>query len=125
MLVALLTTGALLFAACGDDDAADSGSAPVDTSGDNSDSAAATESDTIDIVDFTYDPTPIKAAAGSEVSVKNEDGTPHTVTARQGEFNSESIAAGADGVFTVPDAPGSYDFYCSFHPFMEGTLVVE
>jgi plastocyanin len=48
---------------------------------------------------------------------------PHTVTAK-GVFDSHSIAAGASWRF-VARKPGVYDYICTLHPNMNGTLKVE
>ena len=53
----------------------------------------------------------------------NRDQVPHTVTARDGSFDSGIIQPGATWRHRF-DRPGSYDFYCAPHPFMRGTLVV-
>lgn len=132
-IAALLASGALLFAACGDDDdsaspdestettAADSG----DTGSDDGSSGGGEAVDTVDIVDFEYAPVDATVAAGSEVTFTNADGTPHTATASDGSFNTDSIDGDAEGTITAPDEPGEYAYICSFHPFMKGTLIVE
>lgn len=131
-IAALLASGALLFAACGDDDdsaspddstetTADSG----DTGSDDGNTGGGEAVDTVDIVDFEYAPVDATVAAGSEVTFTNADGTPHTATASDGSFNTDSIDGDAEGTITAPDEPGEYAYICSFHPFMKGTLIVE
>ncbi len=119
-----LAAGALLFAACGDDDdaAAPADDAPTETGGEAPSGGA---SGPVTIVDFEYDPVDITVGAGEEVSFTNEDSTAHTATASDGSFNTDSIAGGEDGSATAPDEPGEYPFICSFHPFMKGTLIVQ
>ena len=63
-------------------------------------------------------------AAGSTVTVKNEDGFAHTVTADNGEFNTNNIDGGKTVTFTAPSKAGSYKFHCNIHSFMHGTLTV-
>ena len=48
---------------------------------------------------------------------------PHTVSAKDGSFGSEMLAAGAsfEQTFTTP---GSYAYLCQVHPEMTGTVVV-
>jgi spore coat protein A len=69
---------------------------------------------------------------GSTLSFVNLDELAHTVTsvARDGTgaplFNGNALpgkTATIDGVDKL--APGTYPFYCSFHPNMQGTLIVE
>ncbi len=77
------------------------------------------------IEEFAYQPDRITVSPGQEVVFANGDETAHTATAKDGSFNSEAIDAGASATITAPDQAGEYAFYCSFHPFMKGTLVVE
>lgn len=70
---------------------------------------------------------------GSPVEFVNLDQIPHTVTsvARDSDgkplFNTSALGGGnrvtVAGVEKL--APGSYAFYCSFHPNMQGTLIVQ
>lgn len=129
-IAAFLAAGALLFTACGDDDSAASDEPTETTAGSDADEGSESGAggevvDTIDIVDFEYDPADATVAAGSEVTFTNADNTAHTATASDGSFNSESIASDAEGTVTAPEEPGEYAYICSFHPFMKGTLIVE
>ena len=76
-----------------------------------------------------YDPQVIDVTVGTTISWDNMDTTVHTVTSGQvpeadGLFDSEMMAAGDSFEFTFTDA-GSYDYYCTFHPWMLGTVNVE
>ena len=74
------------------------------------------------IADFTF--SEVTVAAGSEVTVTNEDGSTHTVTAGDGSFDVE-VAASGTGTFTAPDAAGDYPIACKIHPDIKGTVTVE
>ena len=50
------------------------------------------------------------------VTWSNDDGPAHTVTFKDG-------SAGATFTRTF-DRPGTYDYFCSFHPYMTGRIVV-
>lgn len=54
----------------------------------------------------------------------NNDDAPHTVTASDGSFNSGNLNAGQAWSHTFT-APGTYAYYCSYHPWMKGTVIVE
>jgi len=76
-----------------------------------------------------YDPQVIDVTVGTTIAWDNMDTTVHTVTSGQvpeadGLFDSEMMAAGDLFEFTFTDA-GSYDYYCTFHPWMIGTVNVE
>ena len=62
--------------------------------------------------------------AGSTVTVKNDDSFAHTVTADNGEFNTNNIDGNKTVTFTAPSTPGTYKFHCNIHSFMHGTLTV-
>ena len=77
-----------------------------------------------------YDPEVIDIEVGTTVVWENLDTTVHTSTSGNadagpdGMFDSEMMAAGAAFEFTFNEA-GSYDYYCTFHPWMTGTINVE
>jgi plastocyanin len=48
---------------------------------------------------------------------------PHTVTASDGSFNSENLNAGQSWTHTFT-TPGTYSYYCSYHAWVKGTIVV-
>ena len=103
-IAAFLAAGALLFAACGDDD--DSAS-PDETSettaadnGEGSEAGAGEVVDTVDILDFEFDPADATVAAGSEVTFTNADGTAHTATASDGSL----LQASSSRPHTTPGA---------------------
>lgn len=132
LVLPVLAAGALLFAACGDDDdtaASDTTEATAadDTGGESTggDSGGAAQDGPVDIVDFTYEPTDIVATPGQELEFTNGDGTAHTATATDNSFDTGSIQGGESGTATAPSEPGDYPFFCSFHPFMKGTLTVQ
>lgn len=64
------------------------------------------------------------AAVGDTVTITNEDAVAHTWTAVDGEFDSGSFAEGETFEFTFEEA-GEFDYFCSIHPQMEGTITVE
>lgn len=76
----------------------------------------------IDIEEFDFGD-PITVPVGTEVLVHNLDPVTHTWTSVDGLFDSGRIAGDAEFTFTF-DEPGEYDFVCSIHPSMTGTIVV-
>jgi plastocyanin len=53
---------------------------------------------------------------------RNADPVPHTATSH-GAFDSGAIPPGKTWQFTA-SAKGRFDYVCSFHPTMKGTLIV-
>ena len=72
-----------------------------------------------------YSPQSITVVVGvnSTVTWVNNDNAPHTVTATDGSFNSGNIDAGQSWTHTFT-TPGTYDYYCAYHPWMKGTIIV-
>jgi plastocyanin len=103
--------GAAMLAGCGGDDPA---TAP-----------AAAPTDSIRIADFLYEPDPATVRVGRKITISNADDAPHTVTEKGDapSFDSDTIKGKASGSVTFK-TPGTYSYYCQFHPTMKGTVTV-
>jgi plastocyanin len=77
----------------------------------------------IAIENFQYAPDPITVSAGARVTVTNDDGTVHTLTADQGQFDTGDLDGGASKSITI-NAPGTYAYHCTIHNYMTGTIEV-
>jgi len=77
----------------------------------------------VSIVDFDYQPTALSISAGSSVTFVNRGAALHTITARDGSFDSGFLAAGGTYRRTFPTA-GTYPYFCSIHPNMLGSVLV-
>jgi len=69
-----------------------------------------------------FSPDKIEVKSGETVEWANADLTPHTAT-DQGMFNSGTIDAGASWSHTF-NQPGTFPYFCTFHPEMKGIVVV-
>ena len=79
----------------------------------------------IEIKDFAFNPQKITVKAGEKITWINRDEEPHTVVSVEKQFK-KSPALDTDQEFTVTaGAPGTYNYFCSVHPKMTGTIVVE
>ena len=81
-----------------------------------------------------YDPDELTVAAGSDITVTNQDTVPHTVTSGTGPqdptsgqtFDTSLINGGESATLSLAQvAAGQYDYHCMVHPFMTGKLVVQ
>ena len=83
---------------------------------------------TIAIREFKIDPEKVTVRAGDTVEWRNDDSVPHTVTAEmRGDsvhFDSKAIANGASWRY-IGKTRGKYTYTCTYHPNMEGTLIVQ
>lgn len=74
------------------------------------------------IQNFAFSPAEMKIKKGDTVVWTNNDTAPHTVSADS--FHSETLQKGQSFRFTFVTA-GTYDYICSIHPRMTGTVIVE
>jgi plastocyanin len=112
-----IAASAFLFLGCGSDGSGtDQTSAPK---------AAAPGATAVTIKDYIYKPSTIAVPKGTTVTFTNRDSTAHTATSKEsGVFESGPIDTGKSGEVTL-EKSGTFAYYCVFHPFMKGTIVVE
>jgi plastocyanin len=77
----------------------------------------------VQIAGFAFGPETAQVAVGSTLTWTNTDSTAHTVDSNGGILDSESIAPSATFEHTF-DEPGTFTYFCAFHPFMQGTVEV-
>lgn len=78
----------------------------------------------IEIKDFQFGPVELTTAVGDTVTWSNRDEAAHTVRGSgQAPGMSEDLAQGATYSFAF-DKPGTYEYSCTIHPSMRGTVVV-
>jgi plastocyanin len=70
-----------------------------------------------------FDPAAVTVQRGDSVVWTNKDPFPHTATA-QGVFDSKEIAPGKSFKWTARKA-GSYEYVCTLHPGMKGSITVK
>jgi amicyanin len=78
----------------------------------------------VKIDNFTFNPPRLIVKAGTTVTWHNEDDIPHTVVASEKAFRSKTLDTDDKYAFTFTK-PGTYEYFCSLHPHMIGTIVVE
>jgi amicyanin len=83
---------------------------------------AADASVTID--NFTFTPQSVTVKAGTTVTWINQDDIPHAIASSTKVFKSKTLDTDDKYSFTFT-TPGTYEYFCSLHPHMTGTIVVE
>jgi plastocyanin len=75
---------------------------------------------------LNFSPSTIVVVIGvnNTVTFTNKDSVTHTVTATDNSFNSGDIKAGQSWTNTFT-TPGTFTFYCIYHHWMLGSIVVE
>jgi plastocyanin len=74
---------------------------------------------TIHMRDSTFNPQTIRVHVGDTVVFSNDDEVPHNVTGSA--LNSGDIDGGKSWTYTFTK-PGAYNFVCTYHSWMKGTV---
>lgn len=88
----------------------------------------------VTIHNFAFEPETVEVPVGTQVHWTNEDMFAHTVTSGgpddpTGRFDADlgdlgSVEAAGTTFEHVFDEPGTYPYFCRFHPKMQGEVVV-
>ena len=79
----------------------------------------------VEIQNFAFMPKTLTVRAGSKVVWTNLDEEPHIVVSAGGNFPNSPGLDTNDSYSATFDKPGTYTYYCSIHPMMVGTIVVQ
>jgi plastocyanin len=80
-------------------------------------------SQTVTIQDFNFSPVGVTVNAGDSVTWRNTGGEGHTATSNNGTFDTGVLNPGASKTI-VFGTVGTFDYHCSIHPYMHGTVTV-
>jgi plastocyanin len=78
----------------------------------------------VTIDNFAFAPQQVTVKAGTTVTWTNNDDTPHVVASSTKSFRSKALDTDDKFSFTFNTA-AVYQYFCSLHPHMSGTIVVE
>ncbi len=83
----------------------------------------------VDVVidNFAFGPATLTVPRGSTVTWTNKDDDPHTVVSDGGDpklFKSGALDTDDHFTFTFNDA-GTFKYFCTIHPRMQGTVIVQ
>jgi len=78
----------------------------------------------VTIEGFAYKPAALNILVGTTVTWYNKDSVTHTVTARDKSFDSGSLSLNDTFSYTFEQS-GTFEYYCTIHPYMEGKVVVD
>jgi len=77
----------------------------------------------VKIANFTFNPAELRIKAGTKVTWTNEDDIPHTIVSPP-QVRSKPLDTDQRFSFTFT-TPGTFKYFCSLHPHMTGSIVVE
>jgi plastocyanin len=90
------------------------------------DSTASVSDNTILIVKNTFKPANMTVKAGSTVRWVNADDHPHRIEFENKAFSTSAYLLGiSQSASQRFDHAGSYNYSCTIHPYMQGTITVE
>ncbi len=116
-----LVASLALMTACGSSGSGGKGSARGSSSGAG---GAPGSGNAVEVVNFAFDPKGITVTTGTEVTWTFKDSAAHNVTAKDHSFRSDDLDNGRQYSYTFTK-PGTYDYYCSIHQYMTGTVTVK
>ena len=78
----------------------------------------------VKVDNFSFGPATLTVAVGTTVTWTNRDDIPHTVVSTDKAFKSKVLDTDEKFSFTFSKA-GTYPYFCSIHPKMTGSVVVQ
>ncbi len=72
---------------------------------------------------FAYQMANIQVRVGTTVTWTNQDNVPHSITFKNGMKDSGLLYQGQSFSYTF-STPGTYQYYCTVHPYMVATVTV-
>ncbi|KIC18150.1 cupredoxin domain-containing protein [Leisingera sp. ANG-DT] len=85
--------------------------------------AAAAPTVRVRIRKFAFDPKTVSIKAGQRVEWVNEDIAPHTATEDNHLWDTGELERNGSATLTF-DTPGTYAYFCAFHPKMKAQVIV-
>jgi plastocyanin len=76
------------------------------------------------VENFTFNPGTLTVPVNSTVTWVNKDDIPHVIASSDGVFKSKALDTDDEYSYTFTKA-GTYSYYCSIHPSMVGTIIVQ
>ncbi len=94
-------------------------------SGGGNGSGVSAPPNTVIIKNFTFNPQTLSVKLGTKVTFTNEDSTGHTATGTGSSASIKSPTLNNGQSYTVTFTKrGTYQYVCSIHPYMKGTITV-
>jgi amicyanin len=131
-LLLACTALALVAAGCGGDDDDDGGGGgaatteqPAGGGGDDGGGAGGGGGAEVSMEGIAFQPAEVTVSAGDTVTWTNNDSVGHDVTADSFSSGEPGAMASGDTFEHTFEEAGTFDYVCTVHPGMEGTVVVE
>lgn len=88
-------------------------------------SSPSTQSSQVSIQNFAFNPQIVTVKIGTKITWINNDSAAHTVTSDEagGPLDSSDFAPGESFSVTF-NQPGRFNYHCSIHSSMKGTIII-
>ena len=126
-LALLFACLALLAIGCGGDDDSPSGGGGSNqpSGGAPSEEPAAKGGTEVSMKDIEFDPSEVTVKVGDTVTWVNDDSVGHDVTADEFKSGEPGAMQGGDTFEHKFEKAGTFQYVCSVHPGMDGSVVVK
>ena len=116
---------ALVAAGCGGDDDDDGGGGGAATTEEQAAPEASGGGTEVSMKDIKFDPEQVTVKAGDTVTWVNDDSVGHDVTGDDFKSGEPGAMQNGDTFEHTFDQAGTFDYVCTVHPGMEGSVTVE
>ena len=128
VVVVVIAAAAFFITGRNDSQNSDAGNPPPasqNTATPPANNSTSSASNKVTITNFSFSPTDVTVKKGTTVTWTNNDSVQHTVTVDSGDDGpkSQPRASGQTYSFTFNDE-GTFNYHCTFHPEMHGTVTV-
>jgi plastocyanin len=82
------------------------------------------QSSTVVMMNIAFNPGTLTVSKGTSVTWQNNDGVTHTSTSDNGVWDTGNIGGGSSKSVTFSNA-GTFNYHCSLHAGMTGSIVVQ
>ncbi len=89
------------------------------------DAPAKSATSQVEIRNFAFAPNSMTVPVGTRVVWTNRDEEPHVITSAGKQFATSPALDTSDTYAVTFSKPGTYAYYCSIHPMMVGTIIVQ
>jgi 3',5'-cyclic-AMP phosphodiesterase len=79
---------------------------------------------TVSISNFAFTPKIIEISSGDRVTWKNDDDVPHRIQCTTSAFAPSGVLDTKGSYEVEMKTPGKFEYFCSLHPMMTGSVVV-
>ena len=86
---------------------------------------ASAESAAVTMKGFAFNPPTVEIPVGGSITWTNEDNAPHTATGLDRDALQSGTLPFGESYTQTFDTAGTYEYFCEFHPNMEGSVVVQ